>query len=62
MEKFFNDYKELCKHSNKFYKDHWLGTVVMNAAGIAVGMAILAAPAIKEKIEDKIDEIKNKDK
>lgn len=62
MKTFFRDYKELCKHSNRFYKDHWLGTIVMNVAGAAVGLAIVAAPVIKGKVEDKIDEIKNKDK
>lgn len=62
MKKFFNDYVELYKHNLMFYKEHWLGMTVLTVASCAVSVVIAASPVIKEKIEDKIDEIKNKDK
>lgn len=62
MKTFFKDYKELCKHTNKFYKDHWLGTIVLSVASGVITFAVMAGPEIKDMIEDKIDEVKNKDK
>lgn len=61
MKKFFKDYGELCKQSGKFYKDHWLGTIIMSVASGAITLAVMAGPEIKEKIEDKVHSIKHKD-
>ena len=35
MKDFWKDYWELCKEKGKFYKKHWKGVVVLNAAIIA---------------------------
>lgn len=35
MKTFWKDYWELCKESGKFYKKHWKGVVLLNAAIIA---------------------------
>lgn len=32
MKEFWKDYKELCKDTGRFYKKHWKGVVVLNAA------------------------------
>lgn len=51
-KKFFEDYKELCKQSGQFYKDHWLGTLVFTTVGTALSTSYLWVPVVKEKIED----------
>ena len=51
LKKFFKDYKELCKHSGRFYKDHWLGTIVVSAIGIGLSFAPLAIYEFKERRE-----------
>ena len=43
-KKFFKDYKELCKHSGQFYKDHWLGTLVFTSVGMALSTSYLWVP------------------
>lgn len=40
-KKFFEDYKELCKHSGQFYKDHWLGTLVFTTVGMVLSTSYL---------------------
>ena len=35
MKEFMKDYKELCKQTGVFYKKHWKGTIILNAAIIA---------------------------
>lgn len=35
MRKFWKDYAELCKATGRFYKEHWLGCIVLNAAIVA---------------------------
>ena len=32
MKQFWKDYWELCKESGRFYKNHWKGCIVLNAA------------------------------
>lgn len=32
MKDFWKDYRELCKESGRFYKKHWKGCLVLNAA------------------------------
>ena len=51
-KKFFEDYKELCKHSGQFYKDHWLVTLVFTTVGMVLSTSYLWVPVLKEKIED----------
>lgn len=58
MKKFFTDYKELLQQNKQFYKKHWFGTIVLNVVGCAIGLAVVAAPAIKDSIEEKIDQKK----
>lgn len=62
MKKFFKDYKELCKHNNRFYKEHWFGTIVLDVAGCVIGLAVLAGPHIKDLIEEKINQKKRLNK
>lgn len=35
MKQFWKDYGELCKKTGGFYKKHWKGVIVLNAAIIA---------------------------
>ena len=51
MKKFFEDYKDLCKHSGRFYKDHWLGTLIITTVGLGLSLAPIAILEIREKIE-----------
>lgn len=51
MKKFFEDYKDLCKHSGRFHKDHWLGTAIVTAVGLGLSLAPVAILAIKEHRE-----------
>ena len=53
MKKFFEDYKDLCKHSGRFYKDHWLGTLVFTVVGLGLSIAPFAITTIKENREFK---------
>ena len=36
MKQFWKDYGELCKEAGRFYKKHWKGCVLLNAAIIGV--------------------------
>ena len=51
MKKFFEDYKELCKHSGRFYKDHWLGTAIVTVVGLGLSLAPVAILTIKQNRE-----------
>ena len=54
MKKFFNDYFELCKASQNFYKEHMLGTVISSVtAGVATFLLMGGATAIKEISEER---------
>lgn len=54
MKKFWNDYVDLCKKSNRFYKKHWLGVIVLNAVIIAGEFAWWKRDEIKDYVESKI--------
>ena len=43
MKEFWKDYGELLKDSGRFYKKHWKGCLVLNAAmiGVEFGIAFL---------------------
>lgn len=51
MKEFFNDYKDLCNHSKQFYKDHWVGTLVVTAVSTVISFAPLVIPVVKEEIK-----------
>ena len=53
MKKFWKDYADLCKESGKFYKDHWFGVIVLEAAIIAGTFAWLGRDEIKNQIKEK---------
>lgn len=40
MKDFWKDYGKLCKDSGAFYKKHWKGVLVLNAAIIGVEYAV----------------------
>ena len=40
MKDFWKDYSKLCKDSGAFYKKHWKGVLVLNAAIIGVEYAV----------------------
>lgn len=52
MKKFFEDYTGLCKETGKFYKNHWKGCVVMNAAILGVEAGWIFRKQIKNKIKE----------
>lgn len=39
MRQFWKDYGELCKMTGRFYKKHWKGCLVLNAAIIGAEVA-----------------------
>lgn len=49
MKKFFEDYKDLCKHTGQFYKDHWVATLLFTTVGTALSCALIAIYVIKDK-------------
>ncbi len=51
MKDYFNDYKDLCNHCKQFYKDHWLGTLVLTTVGTVISFAPLVIPVVKEEIK-----------
>ena len=40
MKTFFKDYGQLWKDTGKFYKKHWLGTIIMNVVVFIGGIFI----------------------
>lgn len=42
MNEFWKDYLQLCKDTGRFYKKHWKGVVVLNAAIIGAELAYFA--------------------
>ncbi len=54
MRKFFEDYGKLCKESGNFYKQHWLGTIVMQVVGSATITAIMMPKETKKRIINKM--------
>lgn len=53
MRTFVKDYVDLCKESGKFYKKHWKGTVLLNAAIIVGEFAWFYKDQIKETVKEK---------
>lgn len=53
MKVFMKDYAELCKVTGRFYKKHWFGLVVMNAAVVGAELAYFNRDKIKDKLESK---------
>lgn len=53
MRNFFRDYVNVCKEAGRFYKKHWKGCIVMNAALIGAEMVYLRRDDIKDKLEEK---------
>ena len=39
MKEFWKDYGKLCKETGRFYKNHWKGLIVLNAAIIGAEVA-----------------------
>ena len=39
MKEFVKDYIDLCKESGRFYKKHWKGAILLNAAIIGAEFA-----------------------
>lgn len=60
MKKFFEDYTGLCKETGKFYKNHWKGCVVMNAAILGVEAGWIFRKQIKNKINEVVESKKTK--
>lgn len=61
MKGFWNDYKDLWKHSLQFSKKHWKGLVVLNAAviGAELGYFYIQQKRFEKQIEvcDKENEV-----
>lgn len=63
MKKYFEDYKDLCKHYGKFYKDHWFGSLMFTTIGLGLMFAPIAIKSIKEHKEfEKLKESYNEEK
>lgn len=59
MKTFMKDYAQLCKDTGKFYKKHWKGAILLNAAIVGAEMAWFNRRRIKNSIESKFN--KNKE-
>ena len=59
MKTFMKDYAQLCKDTGKFYKKHWKGAILLNAAIVGAEMAWFNKNRIKNSIESKFN--KNKE-
>ena len=53
MKDFFKDYKELAVDTGRFYKKHWIGCIVLNAAISAVKAGYIFRDQIKDKLKEK---------
>ena len=53
MKKFFGDYKDLCKETGKFYKNHWKGLILFEAAILGAEYLWVFRKPIKESLEEK---------
>lgn len=51
MKTFIKDYRELCKATGRFYKNHWKGVIVMNLVSGAATMAYFNKDNIKNKVK-----------
>ena len=58
MKEFWKDYAAMCKDGLGFYKKHWKGCVVLNAMVIGAELAWFYKDSIKDKIDEKIEEVK----
>ena len=54
MKDFWKDYGELCKSSGRFYKKHWKGLLVLNAAIIGVEFAFAWAKSKTKQFDNLI--------
>lgn len=59
MKTFMKDYAQLCKDTGIFYKKHWKGAILLNAAIVGAEMAWFNKNRIKNSIESKFN--KNKE-
>ena len=59
MKTFWKDYWELCKESGKFYKKHWKGVLVLNAAIIAAETGYLYYKT--KQFEKSLENVNKKD-
>lgn len=57
MKTFFEDYKELCKHSGQFYKKHWRGALAITLISGVLSATPFIIQMVKEKKE--LDELTN---
>lgn len=54
MKEFAKDYWQLCKDCGQFYKKHWKGVIVLNAAIIGAEMLWFYKDNVKDAIEEKL--------
>ena len=54
MKKFFKDYWALTKESGRFYKEHWLGTMVLTV--VCIGLELGPMLILKKKEEKEYQE------
>ena len=50
MKQFWKDYGELCKETGRFYKKHWKGCVLLNAA--IIGAELMWFKCQKKQFEN----------
>lgn len=53
MRKFVKDYKDLSISTLKFYKDHWLGCILVNILTVGGMITYFNGSKIKAKLKEK---------
>lgn len=58
MKQFWKDYGELCKETGRFYKKHWKGCVLLNAAILGAELVWLKyqTKQFENRIEKSVEE------
>ena len=52
MKSFFKDYGKLWKDTGRFYKNHWLGTIIMNMVVFFVSVFLFWPKELKRAFID----------
>lgn len=62
MKKYFKDYGATIKVCNQFYKEHWLGTIVLSTAIIGIEFGVFYVIDHKDEIKDRIQKTFSRNK
>lgn len=59
MREFVKDYAKMCKDGCVFYKKHWKGVILMNAAFVAAEYAYIYRESLKNTFREKFSKKKS---